>query len=496
MQKDQPSRPRIMHRRLTRRSALATFGAAGLAATAATGAGLKLLTAGAQQATPAASPAAGPALRFVTGEDLKNPPVRASKNGVLDTTLTAKVGPTTVAGQPVTAWVYEGSFPSPTLRIQNGDTVRIKIINELSEMTNFHTHGFHVSPSGNSDNIFVMINPGESFQYEYKIPTNHAPGLYWYHPHPHGISTDQVMGGLAGVIINEGEIDQLPGIAGLTERLLIIQATQFGPDGVVLPASEQYTSTQLHLINGQLQPVIRMRPGETQRWRIGNVSAENVYNLALAGHPLYQIEDDANPMDRVQELNSLVLGPGERAGVLVQAGTTPGTYEFRNLLWGGRFQAMPDVLMATVIVEGEPMTPVPLPTDLIPFEDFSQVPVDRQRHITFQILSSPTRFLIDGQAFDPDRVDQTVKLNSVEEWVIHNTSEDWHPFHIHVNDFQVVAVNDQPIVSHGYDDTYLVPPYGSITMRTRFADFTGKFVYHCHILGHEDSGMMGVVEVV
>jgi len=441
-------------------------------------------------------PAASPAAHFASGADLVEPSVRASAHGVLETTLTAQVGTTTVAGQPVTAWVYEGSFPGPTLRIRNGDTVRVKVINDLTEMTNFHTHGFHVSPGGRSDNIFVMIPPGESFQYEYRIPTNHSPGLYWYHPHPHGISDDQVAGGLAGVIVNEGELDQLPGIVGLTERLVIIQATQFGPDGAVVAAGDQSATTQLHLINGQLQPVIRMRPGEPQRWRIANISAGNFYNLALAGHPLHQIANDANPLDVVQSTNALVLGPGERAEVLVQANSSPGTYEFRNLLWGGEFQAMPDILLATVIVEGQPVTPTPLPTTLLPFEDLSQLPVDRQRHLTFQIMGSPSQFLIDGQMFDPDRIDQTVQLNALEEWVIHNTSEDWHPFHIHVNDFQVAAVNGEPIVSHSYDDTYLVPPYGSITMRTRFLDFKGTFVYHCHILFHEDHGMMGVVAVV
>ena len=119
-----------------------------------------------------------------------------------------------------------------------------------------------------------------------------------------------------------------------------------------------------------------------------------------------------------------------------------------------------------------------------------------RRDITFQVFGSPEQYAIDGHAFDPEQVDQTVRLNALEEWVIHNDSGDFHPFHIHVNDFQVVAINDQPQTAHGYNDTYLLPPHGSITMRTRFRDFTGKFVYHCHILYHEDHGMMGVVEVV
>jgi len=375
--------------------------------------------------------------------------------------------------------------------------VRVKIVNGLAEMTNFHTHGFHVSPGGNSDNIFVMIKPGESFQYEYKIPVDHSPGLYWYHPHPHGISEGQVAGGLAGVIVNTGALDELPGIAGLTERLVIIQATQFGPDGVVLSPDDQSVTSQMHLINGQLKPVIRMRPGETQRWRIANITAGNIYNIALAGHALNQIADDANPYDVAQSANSVVLGPGERVEVLIQARTQPGTYDFRSLLWGDGFQAMPDFLLASVVIEGDPVTPGPMPSALIPFEDLSQLRVDKQRKITFQIMGKPAKFEIDGKVFDPNRVDQTVQLGALEEWVIQNDSVDWHPFHIHVNDFQVVAINGEPYVAHSLEDTYLVSPNGgSFTMRTRFLDFKGKFVYHCHILFHEDHAMMGVVEVV
>lgn len=105
-------------------------------------------------------------------------------------------------------------------------------------------------------------------------------------------------------------------------------------------------------------------------------------------------------------------------------------------------------------------------------------------------------YLIDGRIFDENRIDQRVKLGALEEWELVNTSEEWHPFHIHINDFQVVAVNGDPSTAHGYDDTVMIPPNGSVTMRTRFLDYPGKFVYHCHFLYHEDHSMMGVVEVM
>src|SRR3954469_21283848 len=200
--------------------------------------------------------------RAAAAEELVEPEVRASRDGLLDTTLTARVMSLPLAGQTATVSVYEGAFPGPTLRVRPGDTLRVNLVNTLDALppglpqnspfqcspvtgpgqmpdatehamtcdTNLHVHGLHVSPDGNSDNIFLTVKAGESFQYEYQIPDNHPAGLYWYHPHRHGAVINQVFGGMAGPIIIEGDIDALPGIAGLPERLLVLQATQLYPD--------------------------------------------------------------------------------------------------------------------------------------------------------------------------------------------------------------------------------------------------------------------------
>jgi FtsP/CotA-like multicopper oxidase with cupredoxin domain len=159
---------------------------------------------------------------------------------------------------------------------------------------------------------------------------------------------------------------------------------------------------------------------------------------------------------------------------------------------------MPDVLLATVVVEGEPVDPQPLPTTLIPFEDLRDAVVDNRREVRFDVQHDEAgfHFVIDNKTVDMDRVDQTVQLNALEEWTIYNDSDEWHPFHIHINEFQVVAINGEPHDAKNLEDTRPLPPMGSITMRSRFVDFTGKYVYHCHILGHEDRGMMGIIEVV
>lgn len=450
-------------------------------------------------ATPVADNATPvPATPFngLRGEPLREPSVRASENGELVTTFRVARGETTVAGVPARTLTYEGEFPGPTLRLKAGEILRLQLENGLEDITNIHTHGFHVSPSDNSDNIFIEVHPGETFDYEYVLPETHAPGTFWYHPHAHGNTGMQTNAGLSGLIIVEGNLDEVEGIAGLTERVLVLNATQFDGDGNLVPYDDQLNSSVQRFVNGQLEPRISIRPGETQRWRVANVSANNFFNVALAGHQLHEIANDGNPNDRVMTHDSVLLAPAERSEILIQAQTVPGEYELRSLMWGPSHQAEPDVLLATVVIEGEPVDPTPLPSDLVPFENLRGLPVDNVRITTFEEPGAPLFLAIDGKHFDHDRIDQTVKLNALEEWVVRNTTDHWHPFHIHINDFQVLSVNGEALPDLGLQDVVNMPPHSETIIRMRFADYTGKFVYHCHILAHEDYGMMATVEVV
>jgi suppressor of ftsI len=469
--------------------------------------------------------------RAAAAAELVEPEVRASRDGLLDTTLTCSVQSVPVAGQTAIMNVYEGSAPGPTLRVHPGDRLRVNLVNTLDDLppglpdtspflcspmsmagmqeeamcdTNLHVHGLHVSPSDNSDNIFLTVKAGESFQYEYQIPENHPAGLYWYHPHLHGRATNQVFGGMAGAIIVEGDIDALPGIAGVPERLLMLQATQLDQDGNVInildtPPGPSQQKNYLRMVNGQLNPTMTMRPGETQRWRIANATANVFYRLHLDGHQLHQIAKDGHTLNETWSRDEIVLSPGERAEVLIQAGPA-GSYALRTLPIATGFNTAKDATLATLVVDGDAVTPQPLPTTLLPLEDLSTAQIDQNRRITFQFgppINPPqTIFWIDHQVFDANRDDQTVHLNTTEEWVIRNASSTWHPFHIHINDYQVVAVNGKPVPVRYSEDTTLVPPFGEITMRTRYLDFPGRWVFHCHILLHEDHGMMGTVRAL
>lgn len=432
-------------------------------------------------------------------DTLIEPPVRASSSGFLQTSLEAKVVPHTFAGMTAVTAVYESQFPGPTLRVKPGDQIKIHLNNQLDQITNLHLHGFHVSPSGNSDNIFIHIQPGEGFDYAYELPNDHPSGLYWYHPHFHTLTTPQVSAGMAGAIIVEGELDQIPGIAGARERLLLLHATELDPNGQLTTFFNRNQVHYLRTVNGQINPTFTIQPGETQRLRIGNISDSTWFRLKLDGHQLHQIAKDGNTFNRLWTRDEILIGPAERIEVLIQ-GAAPGTYALRTLPFDQGFAVNPEVVLATLISEGDPVQPETLPDNLLPFEDLRYVPVDLQREFSFQVLprDDPQRanFEINSLLFDENRVDVTVPLNSTEEWVLKNPSNVFHPFHIHINPFQVVRVNGQDVAPHSYEDTSTIPPRGEVVIRSRFLDYTGKYVFHCHILPHEDAGMMSVVEVV
>ncbi|MBY0274769.1 multicopper oxidase domain-containing protein [Candidatus Binatia bacterium] len=428
--------------------------------------------------------------------ELVTPEVRTSSDGVLSTTLRAARSPVEVAGLKAERLVYEGQYPGPTLRVKPGDRILVDLVNDIVDApTNLHFHGFHVSPKPLSDDPFLEVVPGESVQIDVQLPSDHPSGLYWYHPHYHPRVSPQVYEGMSGAIIVEGALDELPGVKGLPEQLFVLKEVGITPDGKRL---ENYPDWQLpdtvFTINGQLDPTLRVHPGETQRWRFLNASTAFTYRIALDGHVLNEIAQDGNTLAEVSPQPYIDLLPGGRFEAIVQIGDA-GTYALRTLAYEQGVANTPDTVLASVVAEGDRVETQPLPTTLLPFTDLSQLPVDRQRRLKLSVQLDPLVFLIDDQVFDPDVDDQVVELGALEEWKVFNVSNEMHPFHIHQNPFQLTEINGRPVTSRGYLDTVAVPANGSITFRTQFLDFTGRFVYHCHILPHEDNSMMGTVAV-
>ena len=314
---------------------------------------------------------------------------------------------------------------------------------------------------------------------------------------------------MAGPLIVEGDLDALPGIAGVPERLLVLQATQLYPDGgsvqsitnVPGPPTDGPVMQKkyLRLVNGQLNPTMTIRPGETQRWRILNASPNVTYLLHLDGHQLHQIAKDGNTLNETWTREAIVLSPGERVEVLVQAGPA-GTYALRTLPIATGINTQKDPTLATLVVDGDRRDAAAAADDAAA----ARGPLDRRDrpappdHLPVRAADRSARgHLLDrppGLRWRPRRSGRPAQHDrGVGDPQRHHP---WHPFHIHINPYQVVAVNGQPVPVRYNEDTTAVPPFGEITIRTRFLDFPGRWVYHCHILLHEDNGMMGTVRAL
>ncbi len=448
-----------------------------------------------------------------------------------------------------------------------------------------HTHTRGVATSG---------------QYQYAInpfPWDQAEGTHWYHPHKHGSVALQLLNGMGGALIIEGPFDDwLAGFfkpqGGVAEKVLVIQQLD---EGLNFFGQNPSYAPPHPLINGQANPVISMQPGEIQRWRLINETMQASAQLRIgfestSAPTLKQIAQDGvqfAPQNYGSQpllspgVQTFSLSPGNRADFLVQAPTTPGTHLLtfqvigeleprlkrrteamvagllRHLAGNKRLGAAatttanPPLLTVSVAGKAKPMTfPTqaqwpPMPSFL---GDVQTSEVSNQRTLLFSMSGAPgaqpNAFFINNKQFDPSCVDETMSIGTAEQWTVANSSGPKHPFHIHTNPFQIVAMNGQalpapwiwwdtfglPSVSKTPTDvdagpiysnqqaqqvcpgvctkakaswngqwTTTVPnemsvcgclPWGSITTRSRFEDYTGEYVIHCHFLGHEDRGMM------
>lgn len=545
--------------------------------------------------------------------------------------------PGTLKADRVSLRSYNGGLVGPTIRVRPGDTLYVTLANNLPKndpscpaeipdhdvpncfnSTNLHTHGFHVSPAGNSDNVLLSIPPGTAFEYVFNIPKNHPSGTFWYHSHRHGSTALQVSSGMAGALIVTGDRPikdkAINGIADIDtilkykdgrpfdEHILLLEQIAYAcgmtPDGKVnwdctnrQGGIEQYgdqfgpgtwpSSGRYTLINGEVQPTWTATTGRIQRWRIihGGVRDTVLMEISKAkpqrqpgglfsfmtkpmsmlqqenwvtencslDHPtsVWEFAVDGLTREKFEEKTVNVFQPGYRSDVLAFF-NEPGTYcvvdEQAKPNQTINQQAKDRRLLALVQVSGSPVPETArdylrsqlvaanadLPasvkaeidkldlTSYAPFENIPAGAVTGQQSLTFFIdtNANPLKFEIDGKSYDPNRIDRTLNLGSVDEWTLTSQFVN-HPFHIHVNPFQIERIvnpQGQPIVDQNgvcvdkdsqgnldrqycdqigvFRDTLLVKQNYKITLRSRYDTFIGEFVLHCHILDHEDQGMM------
>ena len=538
---------------------------------------------------PPVEPVPNPCPRFQAGSVVQQPPALSSSNGVLNVRFSYQQTTDSV-GRLLHCFMTEDGLESPTLHVNPGDTLNLTVTNNTpasplgelldppncgdttSEFTppsngiasvgsslNIHYHGTNVSPRCHGDNVTrTLINSGSTFQYNFKFPIDAPPGLYWYHPHVHGLTERDVLGGASGALVVDGIQNVQPAVTGLRPRVLVIrdqpqlQGLAEGPgncgNGVPFQdLSVNYVpidSTQLN--NGMVAftpATLHMMPGETQFWRVTNSTADTILDLQVLydGRPqkLEIVGVDAVPVNSQD---------GEQPGDLIRV------TQFR-LPTGSRVEFLlkapsPGVKLAQLVTNNintgpdgdcDPTRPIfnialarhdddddnvgdftGLNTSQQRFGGLSSAPVSTTRVFQFSENDQTSQFFItqvsanqQPMVFDANQPPAVVTTQgSAERWIIQNLAQESHDFHLHQIHFKVLSQDNfkingttqAPAIEGQFLDVIDLPPWDNVKnpngpvpevqllMDFRGADI-GTFVYHCHILNHEDLGMMAIVQV-
>ncbi len=433
-----------------------------------------------------------------SSETFESPSEVSSSGGQLTMDLTISQQENKVGDLHFTSTVYNGDYAAPLLRVRPGDSIHLRLRNLAQHQpSNVHYHGLEVSPKPPGDTIFVQVEPENCYDYTIKIPSDQSTGLYWYHSHMMGLAETQVFNGLSGGLLVEGITEKLPFLDGIKNRVMILKDVQASADGRV--TTPDYSKPTLRTINGVVRPSMAIRPGETQLWRVGNMGANLLYQLAIDGHEIVEISRDGNIHTKPVRHRATILPPGARTEFLITGGA-PGTYTFRTLAvnTGPDGDPTPEDILGSLVVSGSQDTPVKVPETLAQVPDLRSKALTRTRRIVFSENNDAGQFFINGKMYSPSRDDVVVNLGSTEKWDLVNNSAEVHTFHIHQIDFQVVGRNGRPVDFTGYQDTVDINPGENVQIIIPFTrpSQVGRFVFHCHILEHEDGGMMQNIVVV
>jgi FtsP/CotA-like multicopper oxidase with cupredoxin domain len=511
--------------------------------------------------------------RPVPGSVVNNPLGLYSANGVLTAAFTLRSELTNYLEE---CYVYQsssGAVEAPTLHLNPGDQLDLSLTNRLTYLppppptkrsampgmakmsdtakmpatsqgaathdpcdggtmvatsTNIHFHGLNIPPACHQDEILNtdIENTDPAFTYQFRVPLNDPPGMYWYHPHLHGETTLQVNGGAAGALIVDGMQNVKPQVAALPERVFIIRQQFTNPNSWVA-GPYQLTLNYQPASSPLPSPIIQMQPGVREFWRVANASSQAFLTLALSfgdiQQPLEIIALDGVPVTSSSVVTSIALPPAGRAEFIVTAPPAGQAAIFQQLGFDTGPIGNPNgtqllaVIQATSSAIEPPALPAAHPKDAaaIPqrFAGLIAQTATAHRKIYFAEATNgsngPTEFFItvDGQTpklfsmSDPPAITTTV--GAVEDWNVENRTGETHAFHIHQIHFLFMAVNGVAQADPQLRDTVVVPawsgtgPYPSVSLRMDFRDpdIAGTFVFHCHVLDHEDAGMMQKIQV-
>lgn len=423
-----------------------------------------------------------------------------------------------------------GSLLGPTLIMSQGDNVNITVDNQLADTTTIHWHGMHVAPEDDGGPHSIIL-PGDTWNPQFTVLDK--AGLNWYHPHLHMQTDKHVSKGIAGLIIirdTEEASLGLPQTYGVDEFPLILQTKGFDANGEILVHTNMDTAV---MVNGTVDAQVDF-PAQVVRMRVLNGASQRVMEFGFSDNRSFSvIGTDGGLLSAPVSATRYRIAPGQRADILVDLTTSIGqniqilsyASELPNAIYGATQPGMGagatgsligytsnplngnDFQLLDINVVAATTTPVlTIPNTLATFSPLLEVDADVTRNLVFTTagamgdLNGP--FLIDGTSFDMATINQTVQLDDIEIWSLTNQTPIAHPFHIHDVQFFILDINGNPPPAQlqGYNDVVLVPGgMGNVRFIAQFSDHasdTVPYMYHCHMLTHEDEGMMGQFLVV
>jgi suppressor of ftsI len=434
------------------------------------------------------------------------------------------------------SFAYAGKDVAPTIRVAPGQTLHVDYTNNLPEkndekcvevpcmdMTNLHFHGLHVSPNAPQDDVLTMMaSPGETLHYNVQIPSYMPPGLYWYHTHPHGESYRQSLDGMSGALVIEGIEKFVPEVGTMRERILVLRSAELEPRfpdsaetlaKVLVPGSHCWSENEkperAFTVNGRLRPEIPIGEGERQFWRIVNASPDLYADLVVDGGKFEIVALDGMPLgfhrpDRATRVANHVLVPPAGRLEAIVTGPAKGSHPALRSLCvntGPDGDPDPEMVIADLAVGDAPKEQPKVPkrilgrAKLLPIAKIARLE-KKAPDFTVVFTEDKNGFYINDKKFAMDASPMlTVETGGYQHWRVVNRSGELHPFHIHQVHFLAYAQNGKPLTNQDWLDTVNVPVGGSVDLVMDFTDpiIRGMSVFHCHLLKHEDKGMMAKI---
>jgi blue copper oxidase len=402
-------------------------------------------------------------------------------------------------GRPAETWGVNGAYLGPTLRARRGDRVVVNVTNQLPEASMLHWHGMHL-PARADGGPHQLIDRGGTWSPTWTI--DQPAATLWYHPHPHGRTEHHIYRGVAGLFLlddPEASALALPRRYGVDDIPVIIQDKRFAADGSL----DRATMGDNILINGTYDPHVEVE-SQLVRFRLLNASSERSYNVGFDdGRAFDLIGTDGGLLEAPHRTTRVPLSPGERAEIV--AAFRPGDrvvlrsfeLDLGENFFGGRFDGADDTFDLLQVRAAARLRPSPpLPARLARHAPLDQAAATTTRRI--EITGSDS---IDGRSMDLGRIDQVVTVDTTELWEVHNRTGSFHNFHVHDLQFKLVEYRGAapPPALAGWKDTISIPPGQTVRFLAQFTDYAdpaAPYMFHCHLLRHEDRGLMGQFVVV